>query len=76
MVFEIVFRADKGKNGFSAYVKNLAPQSGLELIDYCPGSTVVEGEWEAAMGFARQCQEYVLQHEGGSQTVTTIHIHS
>lgn len=76
MVFEIVFTVDTGKNGFSAYVKNLAPQSGLQLIEHCSRSTVIEGEWEAAMGFVRQCQEYVLQHEGGPRTMTTVHIHS
>jgi len=36
----------------------------------------VEGEWDAAMGFLRQCREYVLQHDSGGAAVTTVHIHN
>lgn len=75
MVFEFVFPVAGTGNGFSRYVESLAPTSGLEVIEQCPSATVVEGEWEAAMGFLHRCQEYMDQHcvTGG---LTTIHIHN
>lgn len=75
MVFEFVFPYARDGNGFASYIESLAPQSGLELIEQCPSATVIEGEWDAAMGFLRKCQEYVKQHSPGS-AVTTIHIHA
>ena len=75
MVFEFVFPYARNGNGFSSYIESIAPVSGLQLIEQCPSGTVIEGEWEPAMGFLRCCQEYVHEHaaDGG---VTTIHIHT
>jgi uncharacterized protein YqgV (UPF0045/DUF77 family) len=75
MVFEFVFPYARNGNGFSHYVETMAPESGLELIEQCPSATVVEGEWDQAMGFLRRCQDYVSAHSSGN-TITTIHIHS
>lgn len=76
MVFEFVFPRETTRNGFGSYVKALAPESGLDLIDLSGSAAVVEGEWEPAMGFLRLCQEYITQHDFGPATVTTVHIHS
>jgi len=76
MVFELVFPREKVRNGFSAYVENLLPNSGLELIEHCSSATVIEGDWEAAMSFLRQCQEYIEKHTTGTRNLTTVHIHS
>jgi uncharacterized protein YqgV (UPF0045/DUF77 family) len=76
MVFELVFPREKVRNGFSTYVENLLPNSGLSLIEHCSSATVVEGDWEAAMSFLRQCQEYINEREIGSRSLTTVHIHS
>ncbi len=77
MLFEIVFTSEKGGNGFSSYAKDLAPDTGLQLIEHFPPVTVIEGEWDAAMNFLRQCHDYVQKKEEvGSGTVTTVHIHS
>lgn len=75
MVFEFVFPAASNGNGFSKFVESLTPTSGLEIIEQNPFATVVEGEWEAAMGFLRRCQEYVSRHSVGG-VLTTVHIHS
>ncbi len=75
MVFEFVFPYARNGNGFSSYIESLAPVSGLQLIEQCPSGTVVEGEWDQAMGFLRRCQEYVDEHAPGG-AVTTIHIHT
>ncbi|MBI5118438.1 hypothetical protein HZA56_18340 [Candidatus Poribacteria bacterium] len=76
MVFEFIFPYVKNGNGFSSYVESLAPESGVDLIENCPSATVVEGDWETAMGFLRHCQEYIAEHAIGSLVPTTIHIHS
>jgi uncharacterized protein YqgV (UPF0045/DUF77 family) len=75
MVFEFVFPRENFRNGFSAYVEELLPNSGVSVIEHCRSATVVEGEWEAAMRFLRQCQEYIEQHGPGGQSLTTVHIH-
>ena len=76
MVFEFVFPCAEGGNGFGQYVESLTPGSGLQLIEQSPMATVVEGEWDEAVNFLRQCRDYVLQHEAGRSTITTIHIHN
>jgi uncharacterized protein YqgV (UPF0045/DUF77 family) len=76
MVFEFVFPREKVRNGFTAYVENLLPRSGVSVIEHCASATVVEGDWEAAMSFLRQCQEYIEQHGIGARNLTTVHIHS
>ena len=75
MVFEFVFPREKVRNGFSAYVENILPDSGLYLIEHCSSATVIEGDWEAAMRFLRQCQDYIDEHFD-SRNLTTVHIHS
>ncbi|RJP73557.1 MAG: hypothetical protein C4532_04395 [Candidatus Abyssobacteria bacterium SURF_17] len=75
MVFEMVFPRETLRNGFGSYMKTLAPESGLELIEVSGSATVVEGEWESAMDFLRRCQEYIFDH-GFGPAVTTVHIHS
>ncbi len=75
MVFEFVFPTAETGNGFSSYVESLMPTSGVEIIEQCPSATVVEGEWEAAMGFLRRCQDYMDQHCVNG-ALTTVHIHS
>lgn len=75
MVFEFVFPREKVRNGFSTYVEDLLPGSGLNVIEHCTSATVIEGEWEPAMGFLRQCQEYIESHEVGARSLTTVHIH-
>ncbi len=73
MVFEFVFPNAKKENGFAHYVESLASKSGLKLIDQFQSAAVIEGEWEAAMCFLRQCREYVLG-DGSSGALTTVHI--
>jgi hypothetical protein len=75
MVFEFVFPSSEKQNGFSRYMRSLATTTGLQLIEECTAATVVEGEWEAAMGFLRRCQEYFQKSATGSTAVTTVHIH-
>jgi uncharacterized protein YqgV (UPF0045/DUF77 family) len=75
MVFEFAFPASRDGNGYSSYVKSLAPESGLELIEQCQSATIVEGEWDAAMRFIRRCQEYVQEHLS-TGALTTIHIYN
>lgn len=75
MVFEFIFPCAKDSNGFRKYVESLAPESGLQLIENCSSTTLVEGDWEPAMVFLRQCREYIRRHESGPSTVTTMHIH-
>ncbi len=76
MVFEFVFPRETVRNGFSAYVEDLLPNSGLDLIEHCASATVIEGDWETAMSFLRKCQEYINKHRIGFQNLTTVHIHS
>ena len=76
MVFEFVFPYAKDGNGFGQYVESLAPESGLQLLEQGPMATIVEGEWDEAVKFLRQCRDYVLKHEAGRSTITTIHIHN
>ncbi len=75
LVFEFVFPCAKDCNGFQKYVESLAPESGLQLIENCSSTTLVEGDWETAMRFLHQCREYIRRHESRPGTVTTVHIH-
>jgi uncharacterized protein YqgV (UPF0045/DUF77 family) len=78
MVFEFVFPSRKSKgsySAYSAYVENLPPDSGLQVIENCSSTAVIEGEWDAAMSFLRQCHES-MQQEENDLGVTTVHIHS
>lgn len=76
MVFELVFPFATKENGFARYVESLASEKGLQLIEQQYHSTVIEGEWEAAMGFLRQCREYALEQDTSGPAVTTVHIHN
>ncbi len=77
MVFEFVFPSSATGNGFSRYAESLASEKGLRLLDQFQAATIVEGEWESAMGFLRQCREYILERNGaGEPALTTVHIHT
>ncbi len=75
MVFEFVFPTEQSESGFSSYVESVASESGVEIIERCPFATVVEGEWEAAMGFLRNCHEYISR-DTTDWALTTVHIHN
>ena len=76
MVFECVFPDTTKGNGLAQYVESLTSEGGLQLLEQFQSAAVIEGEWDAAMGFLRQCREYVLQHDAGGPAVTTVHIHN
>jgi len=77
MVFEFVFPFSTTGNGFTRYAESLASEKELRLLDQFQSATIVEGEWESAMGFLRQCREYVIERNGaGEPALTTVHIHT
>ena len=76
MVFEFVFPTSKRKSGVTSYLEHLPPDSGLQLIESCSSTAVIEGEWDAAMSFLRQCHESMQEEENEFGALTTIHIHS
>ncbi len=73
MVFEFVFPK---KSGISSYVEHITPDSGLQLIENCSSTAVIEGDWDAAMSFLRQCHEFMQEEENELGSITTVHIHS
>ncbi len=76
MVFEFIFPFSNIENGFSRYAESLASEKGLRLLDQFQSATIVEGEWESAMGFLRQCREYMIERQAGVPALTTVHIHT
>ncbi len=76
MVFEFVFPARKSKSNCSAYLEHIPPESGVQLIESFSSTAVIEGDWDAAMSFLRQCHEYMQEDEDEVGAITTIHIHS
>ena len=75
MLFEFVFSHPNGDNGFSGHVESLVPENGLQILEHSPSATVVNGEWENAMSFLRQCREYFVQRKGEPCPITTVHIY-
>ncbi|GAB4336439.1 MAG: hypothetical protein Kow0099_09460 [Candidatus Abyssubacteria bacterium] len=76
MLFEIIFSSEKGENGFFSYLKKISPEAGVSIIEHYPSVIVIEGEWDSAMSFLRNCQSYIQEHDGYPNPVTTVHIHS